>query len=198
MSDSLVPVVLEGSHVRLEPLALEHVDALAEVALDPALWEWTIASVTTREEMAAYVRTALEWQAEGHALPFATIEKETGRVVGTTRFGNYEPSHKRIEIGWTTVAKPWQRSSINTEAKLLMLSHGFDALGLNRIELKTDALNHQSRAAILRLGAREEGVLRQHAITSTGRVRDSIYYSILAEEWPVVRSKLRARLVVRP
>lgn len=190
----LQPVTLIGRQVRLEPLSLAHLEPLAAVVLEPALWEWTISRVTTAEELERYIRTALSWSEEGHALAFATIETAGGTVVGTTRFGNYDPEHKRIEIGWTTVATAWQRTAINTEAKLLMLTHGFETLGLNRVELKTDALNHRSRAAIQRLGAHEEGVLRAHAVTSTGRVRDTVYYSIVATEWPAVRARLEGFL----
>lgn len=194
MSERLAPVVLEGNHVRLEPLTLAHAAPLAEVALDPLLWQWTISNITTAEEMRAYVVEAIRQWDEGSALPFATVDRVSGRVIGSTRFGNYEPTHKRVEIGWTTVARDWQRTAINTEAKLLMLRHAFETLGLARVELKTDALNARSRAAIARLGAREEGTLRRHAITDVGRVRDTVYYSILDDEWPAVRSALEARL----
>ncbi|MFN8547145.1 MAG: GNAT family protein [Candidatus Eisenbacteria bacterium] len=194
MSERLAPVVLEGARVRLEPLTLDHVAPLAELALDPLLWEWTVSNVTTVEELRAYVVEAIRQWNEGSALPFATIDRASGRVVGSTRFGNYEATHKRIEIGWTTVARDWQRTATNTEAKLLMLGHAFDTLRLARVELKTDALNARSRAAIARLGAREEGTLRRHVITDTGRVRDTVYYSILDDEWPAVRAALEARL----
>ena len=194
MSERLAPVVLEGTHVRLEPLSLDHIDSLSQVVLDPSLWEWTISNPASEAELRAYVVEAIRQWDEGSALPFATFERASGSLVGSTRFGNYEPTHKRIEIGWTTVAREWQRTAINTEAKLLMLRHAFETLGLARVELKTDALNARSRAAIRRLGAVEEGTLRRHAITDTGRVRDTVYYSILAEEWPAVRSALEARL----
>jgi len=192
--DRLEPVTLIGRQVRLEPLSLAHLEALGAVVLEPALWEWTISRVTTEGELDRYIRTALAWGEEGHALAFATIETGGGTVVGTTRFGNFDPEHRRVEIGWTTVASAWQRTAINTEAKLLMLTHGFETLHLNRVELKTDALNLRSRTAIQRLGAREEGVLRSHAITSTGRVRDTVYYSIVAPEWPAVRARLEGLL----
>ncbi|HEY7531093.1 MAG TPA: GNAT family N-acetyltransferase [Gemmatimonadota bacterium] len=194
MSGWLSPIVLEGAHVRLEPLSLDHLDALCEVGLDPELWRWTVSSVLTRGAMASYVGTALEEAERGTALPFATVERRSGRVVGSTRFANADPSHARVEIGWTWLASPWQHTALNTEAKLLMLGHAFERLGCVRVELKTDALNERSRRAILRLGAREEGILRSHMHAAGGRRRDTVYYSILADEWPAVRAGLEERL----
>ena len=191
---SLAPVVLEGRHVRLEPLTLEHVDALCVVGLDPDLWQWTTALVRSRDEMQSYVETALAWQAEGTALPFATVERASGRVAGSTRFANYERAHRRVEIGWTWLGREFRRTALNTEAKLLMLTHAFEALGCLRVELKTDVFNRRSRDAILRLGAKEEGTLRQHMVTSSGRLRDTVYYSILDDEWPALKARLEARL----
>jgi RimJ/RimL family protein N-acetyltransferase len=147
--------------------------------------------------MRRYVETALAERARGASLPFAQVERAGGRVVGSTRLGSLEPRHRRAEIGWTWIAAPWQRTAINTEAKLLLLGHAFEALGCLRVELKTDARNARSRAAILRLGATEEGTLRRHMITEGGHVRDSVYFSILAEEWPRVRDALGARLAAQ-
>jgi RimJ/RimL family protein N-acetyltransferase len=144
--------------------------------------------------MQAYIAEALTLQSAGKALPFAQIDKSTGRAVGSTRFGNFEPAHHRVEIGWTWLGTPWQRTAFNTEAKYLLLAHAFEVLRLNRVEFKTDVLNKRSRKAILRLGALEEGVLRRHMIMQDGRVRDSVYYSIIAEEWPDVKEKLRRSL----
>ena len=190
----MTPVTLEGAHVRLEPLTRAHLDALAEVGLDPDLWIWTASTVRTRDDLAAYVETALAGQADGTALPFATVDRASGRVVGSTRFGNYVAAHRRVEIGWTFVAPPWQRTAVNTEAKLLMMAHAFDTLGLTRVEWKTDALNARSRAAILRLGAIEEGTLRSHMVVRDGRLRDTVYFSVTADEGPAVRDRLTARL----
>ena len=190
----MTTATLEGPHVRLEPLTRDHLDALAEVALDPALWTWTASTVRTREDLAAYIDTALSMQAEGAALPFATIDRASGCVAGTTRFGNYVAAHRRVEIGWTLVATRWQRTAVNTEAKLLMMAHAFDTLGLTRVEWKTDALNTRSRAAILRLGATEEGTLRSHMVVRDGRLRDTVYFSVTAPEWPAVRDRLTTRL----
>ena len=189
----MTPVTLSGPTVRLEPLSLAHLDALAEVALDPELWLWTASHVETRADLERYVRAALAMAEAGTALPFATVHRESGRVVGSTRFGNYVPEHRRVEIGWTFVGRPWQRTAVNTEAKLLMLRHAFDTLGLNRVEWKTDALNARSRAAILRLGAVEEGTLRAHMVVGDGRLRDTVYFGVTRDEWPAVEAGLVAR-----
>lgn len=190
----LEPVTLAGRHVRLEPLSPGHVPALCEVGLDPELWRWTLAVIRTPEEMRAYVATALRERDEGRALPFATVDVASGRPIGSTRFGNVGMADGRVEIGWTWVARPWQRTPANTEAKYLMLRHAFETLGCVRVELKTDALNARSRAAILRVGAREEGVLRKHMRSQGGRMRDTVYFSILDDEWPAVKAALEARL----
>lgn len=194
----LEPVTLAGRHVRLVPLSPEHVPALCEVGLDPELWRWTLAVIRTPEEMRAYVETALRERDEGRSLPFATVDAASGRVVGSTRFGSISMADGRVEIGWTWVARPWQRTPVNTEAKYLMLRHAFEALGCVRVELKTDALNARSRAAILRVGAREEGILRKHMKSQGGRIRDTVYFSVLDDEWPAVRAGLEARLARPP
>ena len=190
----ITPVILEGRHVRLEPLALEHTARLAEVGLDGDLWEWIPTPVRTQEEMSAYVQTALKEQAAGSALPFALIEKSSGRTMGSTRYGNIDRDHHRVEIGWTWVARQWQRTTINTEAKYLLLRHAFETLGCIRVELKTDSLNDRSRAAILRIGARQEGIFRNHMITASGRIRHTVYFSIVDSEWPEVKARLEAKL----
>jgi len=188
------PVVLEGQAVRLEPLSMDHHSALCAVGLDPELWRWTFALVQTPEQMRRYIQAALDAQARGGELPFATCERASGRVVGSTRFGNIDRANRRVEIGWSWIAGPWQRTAVNTEAKYLMLWHAFEQWGCVRVELKTDVLNEASRRAILRLGAKEEGVLRQHMITATGRLRDTVYYSILDGEWPGVKATLEEKL----
>jgi RimJ/RimL family protein N-acetyltransferase len=188
------PVVLEGEHVRLEPLSLDHHAALCQVALDPELWRWTIARVRTPDDLRRYMEKALQEQAESRALPFATVLKSLGRPVGSTRFGNIDAPHRRVEIGWTWIGQAWQRTAVNTEAKLLMLTHAFETWGCVRVELKTDALNQRSRMAIQRLGAREEGILRRHMLTESGRWRDTVMYSLLDSEWPAVKQRLQERL----
>lgn len=190
----LAPVTLLGDHVRLVPLAMAHLDALAAVGLDPDLWELTGSQVRQREDLARWVASALADQAAGTALPFVTTLAADGTVVGATRYGNWAPAHRRVEIGWTWVARPWQRTAVNTEAKLLMLRHAFEVLGCQRVELKTDLLNQRSQQAMRRLGATREGVLRRHMVTESGRVRDTVYFSVIAEEWPVVEAGLAARL----
>jgi RimJ/RimL family protein N-acetyltransferase len=193
----LEPVVLEGRLVRLEPLTMDHHAALCAVGLDPDLWRCTSGHVDSPEAMRDYIRHALERRREGSALPFAVVERSAGEVVGSTRFATFEPSHRRVEIGWTWIARHAQRTGVNVEAKYLMLRHAFEALRMNRVELKTDVLNARSRAAILGIGATEEGTLRRHMITSRGRVRDTVYFSIVAEEWPEVRKRLEQRLEPR-
>ena len=193
----VTPVTLEGRHVRLEPLAKAHLEGLAEVGLDEELWRWIPTAVQTREEMAAYIETALQEQERGVSLPFAILEKATGRAIGSTRYGNIDRTHHRVEIGWTWVAREWQRTAMNTEAKYLLLKHAFESLGCVRVELKTDSLNEKSRAAILRIGAKEEGIFRNHMITASGRIRHSAYYSIIDSEWPAVKARLEAKLSSR-
>lgn len=188
------PVVLEGEQVRLEPLTSAHLPALAEVGLDPGLWCWTLTDVRTREDLGRYITDALAMQRTGRALPFATIERASGRAVGSTRFGNIEAAHRRVEIGWTWIAPPWQRTAINTEAKYLMMRHAFEAWGCVRVELKTSTLNEKSRRAILRIGAKEEGILRRHGISDRGVPRDTVYFSVIDEEWPAVKARLEGML----
>ena len=190
----IAPVILEGRHVRLEPLVVEHTAGLAEVGLDDDLWKWIPIPVRTPEEMSAYVQTALNEQASGSALPFALIDKTTDRTIGCTRYANIDRVHRRLEIGWTWVAREWQRTAINTEAKYLLLRHAFETLKCMRVELKTDSLNARSRAAILRIGAREEGTFRNHMITASDRIRHTVYFSIIDSEWPNVKATLEARL----
>ena len=190
----IAPVVLEGRHVRLEPLSPEHTSGLADVGLDHLLWKWIPTPVRTPEEMSVYVETALKEQATGSGLPFALLEKSSGRVVGSTRYGNIDRLHHRVEIGWTWVARQWQRTPINTETKYLLLRHAFETLKCIRVELKTDSLNDRSRAAILRIGARQEGIFRNHMITASGRIRHTVYFSIVDSEWPEVKATLESKL----
>lgn len=188
------PAVLEGDFVRLEPMRLDHISALCSVGLEPILWKLIPTKVTDEDSMLAYVRAALNDQAKGVALPFVTVEKKSGTVVGSTRFANIDINNRRAEIGWTWIAPKWQRTAINTEAKLLMLTHAFETWGCIRVELKTDALNERSRNAILRIGAKEEGIFRKHVICDDGRFRDSVYFSIIDTEWPTVKTGLLKKL----
>ena len=190
----VVPVVLEGRYARLEPLTIDHVQPLAQVGLDEDLWRWIPVPVRSAADMKAYIETALKERDSGVAVPFVQMERASGRVVGSTRYANIERQHHRLEIGWTWVAPPWQRTVINTEAKYLLLRHAFESLGCMRVELKTDSLNERSRAAIVRIGAVQEGIFRNHMITSTGRVRHTVYFSIIDSEWPQVKARLETRL----
>ena len=188
------PVVLEGRKVRLEPLVLEHVARLAEVALDPSIWRWTIARPTDEAGVRAWAETALANRAAGSEFPFVTLEASTGRPIGSSRFMNIALEHRRLEIGWTWVAPAWQRTGANREAKLLMLGHAFDTLGCRRVEFKTDSLNEPSRTALLGIGAQFEGIFRNHMVMPEGRMRHSAYYSVIDEEWPAVRAGLERSL----
>jgi len=186
--------ILEGVHARLEPLRKAHLAELAQVGLDEELWRWIPTPVRTREEMAAYIEAALNEEERGVSLPFAIVDKAAGRAIGSTRYGNIDRTNHRVEIGWTWIAREWQRTAVNTEAKYLLLRHAFESLGCMRVELKTDSLNERSRAAILRIGAREEGVFRNHMVTASGRIRHTVYFSIIDSEWPAVKARLEAKL----
>jgi RimJ/RimL family protein N-acetyltransferase len=190
----IAPCVLEGEHVRLEPLAPAHLPALVALGLDAELWRWTTTKIATESDMRRYLEAALRDAEAGVAVPFATVERASGSVVGSTRFGSIAREHRRVEIGWTWIARDRQRTAINTEAKYLMLRHAFERWGCMRVELKTSALNVRSRAAILRLGATEEGTLRRHMVNQDGSIRDTVYFSIIEEEWPAVRAGLEAKL----
>lgn len=192
---NVTPVTLEGRHVRLEPLSQAHHADLCAIGLEPELWRFIPTQVRTPEEMAAYIRTALDEQGRGVSLPFAQIDKASGRAIGSTRYGNMDRAHHRVEIGWTWIAPAFQRTAVNTEAKYLLLKHAFETLGCIRVELKTDSLNERSRNAILRIGAKEEGIFRNHMICSTGRIRHTVYFSITDAEWPEVKARLQARLL---
>ena len=188
------PITLNGAFVRLEPLQIEHLTALDEIAFDESIWRWTTNIVKTTDDLRRYVETALDEFERKASLPFVTIEKSTKKIVGSTRFGNIDVKNRRAEIGWTWINPRWQRTSINTEAKLLMLTHAFETWKCIRVELKTDVFNEKSRNAIKRLGATEEGILRQHFITESGRFRDTVYFSIIDSEWQNVKAALTAKL----
>ena len=186
---------LQGRHVRLEPLTRGHHGALCEIGLDQELWRWTPSQVRTAGDMLEYIDAALSGQQKDLEMPFATIDLGSGKVIGSTRFMNIEAKHRRLEIGSTWIAKPWQRTAINTEAKYLMLSQAFGPLHCHRVEFKTDSLNQKSRDGIVRVGAKQEGIFRNHMITASGRVRDTVWFSIIEPEWPEVRLDLERKLV---
>src|SRR5215469_1238392 len=191
-----LPFTLEGVVVRLEPIRRDHGDLFWEVAKNDleSMFRWIPYSMRTPEDFQRLIDKAFEEQQHGESVVFATIERASGKIVGSTRFMNIDRVNRRVEIGSTWIAPPWQRTAVNTEAKYLMLRHAFEVWGCIRVELKTDALNQKSRNAILRIGANEEGSLRRHLVTWTGRVRDTVYFSILDDEWPEVKAKLEARL----
>ena len=193
-SGRVAPVILGGRKVRLEPLSLEHVARLAEVALEPEIWQWTLARPTTEADVRSWVEAALAGRAAGTEFPFVTLDAATGRPIGSSRYMNIVLEHRRLEIGWTWVAPAWQRSGANREAKLLMLGHAFDVLGCRRVEFKTDSLNEPSRTALLGIGAQFEGIFRNHMVMPGGRMRHSAYYSVIDEEWPAVRAGLEQSL----
>ncbi|MGC2487881.1 MAG: GNAT family protein [Candidatus Sulfotelmatobacter sp.] len=193
----VMPVALEGSMVRLEPIRREHAEIFWQVARDSLddIFQWIPYRVKTREDFQRLVEKIFEEQERGDSVAFATVERGSGQVIGSTRFMNIDRANRRVEIGSTWIIPKWQRTRVNTEAKYLMLRHAFEVWKCIRVELKTDALNQKSRNAILRIGAKEEGTLRRHVITWTGRVRDSVYFSILDSEWPSVRTTLEQKLI---
>ena len=206
--EPVAPVTLQGRHVRLEPLGPQHLDGLQAIIEGPRDTFGLTPVPRSRSELEAYVAAALDDQRRTVALPFATVDARTGRVVGTTRFGNIEfwlipPGSDvgrppgvphAVEIGWTWLAPAAQRTAVNTEAKRLMLAHAFERWEVFRVSLRTDARNVRSRAAIERLGARLDGLLRAHSPAADRGARDAAYYSMLASEWPDVRARLDARL----
>jgi RimJ/RimL family protein N-acetyltransferase len=189
-------VTLEGATVRLEPLAAEHLDGLAEIGLDASIWRWMQTLITERDQLRGWIGEALATDDAGSTVSFATIERSTGRAVGSSRYLNIERQHRRLEIGYTWVAPAWQRTSVNREAKLLMVGHAIETLGAHRVEFKTDALNVASRAALAGIGAVEEGTFRRHMVVQGGRLRDSAYFSIVDTEWPETKAALQAKLEV--
>ena len=187
---------LSGKGVRLEPLAEQHLPGLAEAVRDGELWLLPVTMVPRPEALPKFLADAEAQFHAGRELTFATIDQASGRVVGSTRFRTIEAAHRRVEIGSTFIAQSWQRSHVNTEAKYLMLRHAFEHWQCNRVEFLTDFLNIKSRAAIARLGAREEGILRCHMVMPDGRIRDSVIFSLVAPEWPQAKARLASWLHV--
>ena len=194
------PFTLEGSVVRLEPIRRDHVGPFWDAAKDSLedIFRWIPYPMETQSDFERFVDKAFIEQERGESIVFATVERSWSRVIGSTRFMNIDLANRRVEIGSTWIAPPWQRTPVNTEAKYLMLQHAFEVWKSIRVELKTDALNETSRNAILRLGAKEEGTLRKHLVTWTGRVRDTVYFSILDTEWPQVKARLETKLAAKP
>lgn len=196
LSPAISPFLLEGAHVRLEPLRPEHAAMFWELVKNDLgdLFRWIPYRLRSLEDFQEFNRRVLEEHRRGVSVPFATYERSSNQLAGTTRFMNVDLSNRKVEIGSTWIAPRWQRTVINTEAKYLMLTHAFEVWNCLRVELKTDALNQRSRQAILRLGAKEEGTLRKHMLTYEGRQRDSVYFSILDTEWPEVKARLESKL----
>jgi RimJ/RimL family protein N-acetyltransferase len=188
------PVTLQGSRVRLEPLDERHFEDLVRVAQDATIFRWITNQPMDEERLRAWFDQTQAATVTGTELPFATIDRSSGQAIGSTRFMTITPEHRRLEIGWSWVATAFQRTGANREAKLLQLTHAFEALDAERVEFKTHARNEKSRAALTGIGATFEGVLRHHTIMPDGTNRDSAYYSVLAAEWPDVKGRLEALL----
>lgn len=190
------PVTLDGQFIRLEPLSIDHVTGLCDALLDDDLWRWIFIPVKTPLGMQQFIETAMNQCAEGRIVPFAVVHKSMNRVIATTRYLAIDKVHHHLDIGTTVIAKQWQRTVVNTEMKFLMLRYAFETLGCLRVEFQTDSLNVQSRNALLRLGATQEGVLRNDKICLDGRVRHSVYFSITDEDWPRVKANLVDKLAL--
>jgi RimJ/RimL family protein N-acetyltransferase len=188
-------VTLRGARVRLEPLSADHLPGLATAIFDGELWKIPVTSVPHPDNLDQFLSRAMARYAAQLEQTFVTVDVASGAIVGSTRFMNINREHRRVEIGFTFIAQSWQRTHVNTEAKYLMLQYAFETWGCNRVEFITDVLNEKSRAAIRRLGATEEGVLRKHMIMRDGRLRDSVIHSVLNNEWPSVKGRLEAAMV---
>ncbi len=185
---------LSGQRIVLRPLLASDADALVEAAADGELWSLPFTVVPSAATVQAYIARALDGQRQGHVMPFVTTLRDTGQVIGSSRFWKIDRDNRKLEIGHTWLARSWQRSFANTEAKLLMLREAFDSMGCIRVQLQTDERNAASRAAILRLGAQQEGILRQERIMPDGHKRNSVRFSLIEDEWPEVKRRLQARL----
>jgi RimJ/RimL family protein N-acetyltransferase len=188
------PVTLSGTRVSLVPLTMEHHDDLVTAVRDGELWTLWYTSAPEPEEMVAEIARRLALQVAGSMIPFAVIDNATGKAVGMTTYMNIDATNRRVEIGSTWYAKSVQRTGLNTEAKLLLLAHAFDMLNCIAVEFRTHIMNHQSRRAIERIGAKLDGILRNHSLARNGTFRDTVVYSIIVGEWPVVRAHLNGLL----
>ena len=186
------PVILEGTRVRLEPLRRDHLADLKLVAFDTPLWQWTIMGPQDEAGLERWLETALANAEAGAERPFATIDLASGRAVGSSRYMSIAPEHRRLEIGWTWIGSAFQRTGANREAKLLQLTHAFETLGANRVEFKTHTRNERSRNALAGIGATFEGIFRRHVIMPDGSLRDTAWFSVIADEWPTVKARLQA------
>lgn len=187
-------ITLAGSRVKLEPLSLNHLAGLGKAIADGALWEVPVTFVPHPQDLPQFLGVAELAFLSQTELAFATIDMATDSVVGSTRFRCIDIPDRRVEIGFTFIAKSWQRTYINTEAKYLMLRHAFEQWNCNRVEFLTDVLNTKSRNALTRIGAREEGTLRNHMVMRDGRIRDSVIFSVIGAEWPLLKRSLELKL----
>ena len=188
------PVTLTGSKVILEPLSLEHLDGLISAVKDGELWKLWFTSIPAPEKAGEYIKTALDMRENAGAMPFAVRDRESNQIIGCTRYFNVDEINQRLEIGYTWYSESYQRTAANTECKYLLLSHAFEKLGAIAVEFRTHWHNHKSRAAIARLGAKQDGVLRNHQRTADGSYRDTVVFSIINLEWPAVRQSLLFKL----
>lgn len=186
--------VLEDDRAMLRPLQMDDLHSLLPVALQDSLWKVGIQCISNEEDLSDYIRQAIRERGNRQSIPFLIFDKRNNCAAGSTRFGNIVFPHKRLEIGWTWIGEAFQGSGLNKHMKYLMLEHAFEAMEMNRVEIKTDVLNERSRRAILGLGAKQEGIFRSHMVTDTGRIRDTIYFSIIKEEWPEVKERLRKKI----
>ncbi len=194
MKDTLMqctPINLSGTYVTLEPLTQAHLPEIQSAAADGELWKLFFTSVPTPENTQLWIDIALDMHRQQTAIPFAIREKASGKIVGSTRYWKMEPHNRRLEIGHTWYSRSAQRTGVNTECKLLLLTHAFEVLNCIAVEFRTDYFNHKSQAAIERLGAKRDGLLRNHTIMADGRIRDTVVYSILEHEWPGVKKNLQ-------
>lgn len=183
-------LILENKRVLLRPLELSDTDSLLEVSLEPEMWAVGSTAIRDRAELERYIQTALAERDRGESVPFTIVDKQNGRIAGSTRYAAISSQHKRAEIGYTWIHPDFQRTGLNRAMKFAMLQHAFEVWQLNRIELKTDERNEKSRNAMLGIGCRQEGILRHHMVTWTGHLRNSVYFSMLREEWPDVRQRI--------
>jgi RimJ/RimL family protein N-acetyltransferase len=190
----VAPVTLEGKLVRLEPLSMEHYSALAEIAFNPEIWRWMTDPMKSESDLRRYIQAGIDAAAAGAAMPWATRSKKDNRIIGSTRFADIQTFHRTLEIGWTWMHPDYQRSGINVEAKYLQLRHAFEVMGARRVAFKTHQQNLKSQTAIQALGAKHEGVFRNHVIMPDGSTRHSYWYSIIAEEWPDAKARLEDRM----
>ena len=190
----VAPVTLEGNLVRLEPLSMEHYSALAEIAFNPQMWRWMSDPMESEDDLRRYIQAGVDAAAAGIAMPWATRSKKDNRIIGSTRFADIQTFHRTLEIGWTWMHPDYQRSGINVEAKYLQLRHAFEVMEARRVAFKTHHQNLKSQTAIHALGAKHEGIFRNHVIMPDGSTRNSYWYSIIAEEWPEVKARLEERM----